>query len=89
MTQESLAEAIGKSRNFISMLENGRKAASIETYYSISHNLGMRLQDLFIEKESETVAEEILILLEGCSGKEVSAIIEIIRTIKNQITQLR
>jgi len=47
MTQEQLAEAIGKSTYTVSNIENGRLSTRIETASRLSEVLGVSLSELF------------------------------------------
>lgn len=88
MTQETLAEAIGVSRNYISMLETGRKAARLETYCRIAGVFGIFLYELFLVKESFDEQEQLLAMLCNCSPTEKHALFEIIRAVRAQIALL-
>ena len=46
LTQEKLAEKAGLSVVFLSLLENGWRAASIDSLLSIARALGVELEDL-------------------------------------------
>lgn len=82
ISQETLAEAAGLSRVFVSMLENGNGAAKIDTYYRITCALGISLCELFRENDFIETADDILSLLSDCSSKEIYALAEILRVIK-------
>ena len=85
MSQEALSEAVGISRNFLSMLENGNKAAKIDTYYRIACALDISLGSLFQGDKNNGVTEDILFLLSDCTPKESHALLEILRTAKTQL----
>ena len=88
LTQEALSEAIGVSRSFISLMENGNKAAKTDTYYQIACALDISLCELFRDEESSAIADEISLLLSDCNSKEARALIEILRTIRIQFSRL-
>jgi transcriptional regulator with XRE-family HTH domain len=46
LTQERLAEKAGLSVVFVSLLENGWRAASMDSLLNIARALGVRLEDL-------------------------------------------
>lgn len=47
MTQEQLAELVGRSVNFISLVENGDTAPSFETIERLTKALNIDVVDLF------------------------------------------
>ncbi len=47
ITQEHLAENIGRSVNFISLIENGQAAPSLKTIESIAKALRVEVAELF------------------------------------------
>lgn len=53
--QEELAIALEVSRQTISSLENGRYNPSIELAFKIARFFDMRIEDIFIYEEDETV----------------------------------
>jgi len=85
LSQETLAEAVDISRNFLSMLENGNKAAKIDTYYRIACALDISLYRLFHGNENREITEDILFLLSDCTPKESHALFEILRVAKMQL----
>jgi len=88
ITQESLAETIGVSRNHISMLETGRKATRIETIYHIACAFNISLSELFLANEHASAQELISHVFCDCSDSEANALTEIIRVVKTQIVTL-
>ena len=48
LSQEGLAEACGLSWHFISALERGKKAATVESLLKISSSLDVTLSELFL-----------------------------------------
>lgn len=84
LSQEALSEAVGVSRHFISMLENGNKAAKIDTYYRIARALDISLCELFRGNGVAETTEDILLLLSDCTAKEIRALTEILRISKTQ-----
>lgn len=51
-TQEELAEASGISANYMSNLETGKSAGSLDKYYSIAQALGVTV-DMLIDNTSD------------------------------------
>jgi transcriptional regulator with XRE-family HTH domain len=47
ITQAKLAEAIDRSDNFVSLLENGDSAPSFDTLEKIANALGVEVAELF------------------------------------------
>lgn len=47
ITQEKLAEAIGTSVEFISLMERGHNAPSFDTLEALAHALEISVKDLF------------------------------------------
>lgn len=66
ISQEKLAELSGLHPSYISDIENGKVNASIYSYYTIAHALGMSLPELTnlpegaIDREIETGIAELL-----------------------------
>lgn len=57
VSQESLAEAAGLSRNYISDVETGRKRVGYETVVLIAYGFGMQLSEL-VRLYEERLADE-------------------------------
>ena len=87
MSQAALAEAANVSRVFISQLENGNQSAKIDTYYRIACALDISLCTLFRSAE-DSVADDILLLLDDCTDSEMCAYIEVLRVVKKQYRSL-
>lgn len=51
LSQEDLAHLAGLDRTFISMLERGKRRATLESTEAIAHALGLTLGDLVQEME--------------------------------------
>jgi len=52
LTQEGLAEAVGVSTDFISLIERGQRAPSFENLEGLAEALGVKVADLFDFPES-------------------------------------
>jgi transcriptional regulator with XRE-family HTH domain len=85
ISQEAFAEAVGVSRQFISMMENGNNAAKIDTYHSIANALNIPLSALFREDIDSSRTEDILFIFEDCSTQETAALLEVLCVVKKQI----
>ncbi len=88
ISQTTLADTAGVSRVFISQLENGNKAAKIDTYYRIACALNLSLCELFRVSGNEGLLKDVLLLLDDCSDGEIAAYTEILRALKKLIAQL-
>ena len=88
LTQEQLADRIGRSVDTVSNIERGVNATRIEVAYLIAGELGVRLCDLFAfegepdprerrlgSKSAKTVAE----LLNGCDEETATALLDLMR----------
>lgn len=49
ITQEKLAELVGVSRNYISMIENSSKPGSIRVLHNIAKVLDVKIDDIFLD----------------------------------------
>lgn len=47
VTQEQLAEKIGKTHNWISYIESGHRIPNLRLLYKIADALGLKVRDLF------------------------------------------
>ncbi len=48
MTQEELAESVGVSRNFISLIESGSRVPSLKVLSAIAKKLDVKITDIFL-----------------------------------------
>ena len=58
LSQEALAEKSGLSRNYIGLLETGRREPSLDTVLRIQRALGVELEDLVAESAAPLKAAE-------------------------------
>lgn len=88
LTQEQLADRIGRSVDTVSNIERGVNATRIEVAYLIAGELGVRLRDLFaFESEPDRhehrpgskVAATLAELLEGCDEETATALLDLMR----------
>jgi len=89
LSQEALAGIVSKSRNFLSGIENGNKAASIETYYRLACALGISLGDLFRVDIQSSAMDEAVYLFSDCSELEAQALLDILRTVIKHLRSIK
>jgi len=86
ISQEELAWKIGKSPNFIGLIERGKKRPSIETLRKISRVLNVPLKTFFEElqyslPEEDIFIEKIRFLLRDTSEKDKKVVYQVIKSI--------
>lgn len=92
LTQEMLAELIEKSPGYISMVETGRKKASLDTLLSVSKVLNITLNELLTGNQIPLDTDynlEIAELMSGCNQHERRMMFEIMRTVRDVLIQNR
>jgi transcriptional regulator with XRE-family HTH domain len=87
LTQEQLADRIGRSVDTVGNIERGVNATRIEVAYQIATELGVRLPDLFEFQPAPTSA--ILVdspatttlrkLVDGCDDDTAAKLLELVR----------
>ena len=87
ITQEQLSEYAGITPNYISLLENGRKRASIETLDKISKALKVPISKLFdfsynAKKTKSSYEKKLKILIENLSEKDKLFVMDMISKMK-------
>jgi transcriptional regulator with XRE-family HTH domain len=72
ISQELLAYKIGKTAQYISLLENGDRCGSLPTYLDIANAFDLGLGELFTKREEDSPLHEgaVLELLSGCTMME-------------------
>ena len=73
LNQEELAFRVGISRNYMSMIENGKKEVTITYLVEIAENLGCTVNDILIGSQTHDASDtgkEIEGLLIDCSPTE-------------------
>jgi transcriptional regulator with XRE-family HTH domain len=74
ISQELLAYKIGKTAQYISLLENGGRCGSLPTYLDIANVFDLDLGELFAdrkkEEDSPLCEEAVLELFGGCTMTE-------------------
>ena len=92
LTQEMLAELIEVSPGYISLVETGRKQASLDTLLSISEMLNITLNELLVGNQIPLDTDynsEIADLMSGCDQYERRMMFEIMRTVRDVLIQNR
>ena len=92
LTQEMLAELIEVSPGYISLVETGRKQASLDTLLSISKVLNITLNELLTGNQITLDTDynsEIADLMSGCDQYERRMMFEIMRTVRDVLIQNR
>ena len=81
LTQAQLADKAGLSTNFIALLENGKRSASVDTLFRISKVLKVELKELFEFSEKKTKAQvaidELVKLLKRKSADDIEMLKDI------------
>jgi transcriptional regulator with XRE-family HTH domain len=57
LNQDEVAQRIGRTRSYVSRLENGKSGSKLEDVLAIIEALGMRLADIAESAEGEILAE--------------------------------
>lgn len=55
LSQEAVAKKIGKTRNFISLIENGKSTPSLGTLEDLADLFQCRVIDFFVNSDSEII----------------------------------
>ena len=86
MSREKLAELLDLSPYFVGQVERGERKMSISTLIKVSQRLHISIDYLIFGKQNITSTNELYSLLNGCSEKEVKAIVTIIKVILPYLT---
>ena len=92
LAQEMLAELIEVTPGYISLVETGRKQASLDTLLSISKVLNITLNELLVGNQIPLDTDynsEIADLMSGCDQYERRMMFEIMRTVRDVLIQNR
>lgn len=85
LTQEQLADRIGRSVDTVGNIERGVNATRIEVAYQIAIVLGVRLPDLFaFERDSQArepskASSALADLLDGCDDRTADTMLDLVR----------
>ena len=85
MSQMNLAEKAGLSVSYVSMVENGRRKASLDALLRIANILGVTVDELLIGNQFYNPSEyqtDMDLLLEDCSHYEKRIIYEMVKAVK-------
>jgi transcriptional regulator with XRE-family HTH domain len=93
ISQELLAYKIGKTAQYISLLENGGRCGSLPTYLDIANAFDLGLGELFTSrnKEEDSPLHEgtVLELLSGCTAMERRILTAICIAVKDILREER
>ena len=84
LTQENLAEIIGKSTTHISVIERGFKAPKLETFISIANALDVSADSLLLDVvdcATKSTTSELSALIEKRPLKEQQRILNAVRAL--------
>lgn len=86
LTQEQLALLVDREPAYLSRIEHGNQKPSLDTLLRISCALNLDINNLLSDApqlQSLALYRELEDLLEGCSGYEVSVILQNAQALKN------
>lgn len=90
LTQNTLAEAISCSVQFLSNIENGKKGVSLDTFLSIANALHVSTDALLMDSlENINIAtnHELVEVISDCSEYELHIIIDVIIATKKSLRE--
>jgi len=83
LTQEQLADRIGRSVDTVGNIERGVNATRIEVAYQIAVELGVTLPDLFAFQPATALSQPAVLalrqLIEGCDQKTAEQLLALVR----------
>ena len=85
MTQETLSELLGVSRNQITYMETGERGISLELLVSVSNVLDVPISDLLADNLSsadKSATSELQYLLLDCTSQEEKSITKAAKALK-------
>lgn len=88
MSQAELAEQTDMSVSYISLVETGKKQASLETLVRIANALGVTVDHMLVGNQRKDPVEyqtELVQLMEGCTSYEKRIIYEIASAAKKSL----
>ena len=90
LTQAQLADKAGLSTNFIALLENGKRSASVDTLFRISQVLKVELKDLFDfpdkKTKSQLAMDDLNEVLKPRSAEDIEAVTEIAEVVLKRLS---
>lgn len=88
LTQEALAEIAGITPTHLKHIESEHRKPSIDVLFTLASSLHLSLDSLFLSEnpsaEREKYCNEICLLLQDCSIKELRAILAAARELTKQ-----
>lgn len=84
LTQEKLAEIIGKSTTHISVIERGCKAPKLETFVQIANALDVSADSLLldvVDHSNQSIASDLSAMIEKRPKKEQQRIMNAVRAL--------
>ncbi len=91
-SQDELAEIAGITSQFLSLIENGVRSASLSTYNHLADALNLPIGELFHSEDSNertNFEARVYSILSGCTGHEKEALYEILKGSKAALCLLR
>lgn len=91
MTQDTLAEKCGLSKEHICNIETGKSKPSVQTLYDIAEALGFTVNELIYDYDNASNNEFRLLIAElcaGCSQSEQKTLLSVLHTLKDHFPLL-
>lgn len=92
LTQEKLAEKVFISAQYLSVIENNRKNASLKVLACISKEMGITIDEILFGNQrfkEEKYQRELNLLLADCSGEETKIIYDVVLTLKRSLREIK
>lgn len=92
MSQEKLAERVFISAQYLSVIENNRKNASLKVLARIAKELGTTIDEILFGDHRfkwKKYQRELNLLLADCSGEETKIIFDVVRTLKRSLREIK
>jgi transcriptional regulator with XRE-family HTH domain len=97
-TQEQLAQKLGKTKGYLSRIENGKERPNLELLANIADELKIRIKDLFDDETTPILPElrkmdaDWIMLIkelkeEGFTVEEIREIVKLAKMFKDQYTK--
>lgn len=90
LTQAELAARVNVADSYISLIEHGKKQASLEIYITIANALGVTLDELLYGNQVNNPSEyqtDMDMILSDCSSFEKKVIYEMSKTLKKLLRE--
>ena len=86
LTQEELAERADISPVYLRYIETAKRTAKLDTYVRIINALGCTMDDLLqgyqVTDQVDSGSDELIVLLDDCSQKELRQILAMVTQLK-------